>query len=116
MKTTPTRDSVEFCLQWLAGFVDRSTMTIQTGKWDKDYSKESITKYTDDGMAYITYPDVKTELEELGLDVLSTHSLMMGCCHLNCSCPPEIFSMEIVEKANKIVKEIFDRFCIFYDS
>lgn len=114
MKYTPTRASVDFCLSWLHGYVDRNTMEIQSSKWDTDFSQEPILKETKDGTVFQTWPTVKTELEELGVKVTSTYSLIMGCCHLICVCDYAIFNEDLLEKANKIVKDIFDRFCKFY--
>ena len=42
---TPTEGTVDFCLNWLAGYVDRNEMCIQNSKWDKDYSKKMLKEY-----------------------------------------------------------------------
>ena len=114
LKYTPTEESVDFCLQWLSGYVDRNKMCIKSSKWDKDYSQSSITKTDETGFKYTTWPDVITELESIGVEVQSTYGLMMGCCHLICACSFETFSTELVNKVNKIVKDVFKKYVVYY--
>ncbi len=87
---TPTYDSVDFCLHWLAGFVDEQEMCTTR------------------------YESRKSELEKIGLEVRDWNGLMMGCCHINCSCSIDDFSIKLVKKANKIVQDVFDKYCIYY--
>jgi len=104
---TPTEASVDFCLNWLAGFVDRNEMCVVNSKWT-DYSKprpEGSLRW-----------ETKTELEELGIDVTDWYGLMQGTCHLNCEVHTENFSPELVEKANLIVKEVFANLIVYYNS
>jgi hypothetical protein len=97
---TPSEASVDFCLHWLAGYVNREEMCTSNNK----YYDLTISGYH------------VTELEEIGLKVENWYGLMMGCCHLNCSCDPDIFSMELVKKANKIVDDIFKKYCVYYET
>jgi len=62
---TPTSDSVNFCLNWLAGFVDRNTMKIQMSKWVTDYSQPSYIDKNSDGIEHRSWPSVSTELDDL---------------------------------------------------
>lgn len=101
LNKTPKETTVDFALYWLYGFVDRNRMCTQNSKWDTDYSKPDC-------------PEVKTELEEIGINVTSIYGLMMGCCHLICECDLSIFSNELIEKAKTIVKIIFKRFVKYY--
>lgn len=114
LSKTPTEGTVDFCLNWLAGYVDRNEMCIQGSKWDKDYSKPMITKITKDGMKYGTHPDVKTELEEIGISVAEWNGLMMGCCSLVCEVDSEKYSKKLVEKANEIVYNVFKKYVRFH--
>jgi len=103
---TPTEASVDFCLNWLSGFVDRNEMCVVDSKWT-DYSKprpEGQDRWT-----------TKTELEELGIDVTDWYGLMQGTCHLNCTVEFKDFSPELVEKANAIVKKVFEEYVIYFD-
>ncbi len=113
---TPTEASVDFCLQWLSGFVDRNKMCTQSQKWDKDYSAPRITKKMDDGFEYVTAPDMITELEEIGIEVESTYGLMMGCCHLICVVDSKLYSNKLVKKANEIVYDVFKKYVVYYKS
>lgn len=102
---TPTSYSVLFCLNWLAGFVDRNEMEIIDHKW-VDYSKprpEGSLRW-----------ETKTELEELGIDVTDWYGLMQGTCHLNCEVPLEMFSQELVDKANQVVQAVFAKFIVYF--
>ena len=85
---TPTEASVDFCLQWLSGFVDREEMCTTSGRSIYDKNKPI------------------TELEELGIEVTSTDGLMMGCCHLICEVDSKLYSNKLVKKANEIVYEV----------
>lgn len=111
---TPTEASVYFALCWLAGYVDRRNMCTTTNKWEKDYGADFITVTHPSGFTYATAPDVKTELEELGIKVSEWVGLMMGCCHLVCEVDVKDFSPELVEKANKIVFDVFKKFVRYY--
>ncbi len=111
---TPTEASVDFALNWLAGYVDRNEMCIQNGKWDTDYSKPSYTAYTKNNMAYTTWPSVKTELEELGIEVESWYGLMQGTCHLICEIELNKFSPDLVTKAEEIVHKVFKKFVKYH--
>ncbi len=95
---TPTEASVDFCLKWLDGFVDREEMCTTSGR--SIYDKNNPI----------------TELEELGIEVESTYGLMMGCCHLICVVDSELYSQELVNKANKIVYDIFNKYVVYYKS
>ncbi len=59
---TPTEDSVNFCLQWLSGYVDRNQMCIVTGKWT-DYTAKRKTLKFPDGTEYTGCDYHITELE-----------------------------------------------------
>lgn len=111
---TPTEASVDFALCWLAGYVDRRNMCTTTSKWDRDYEAGLIIATHPDGFKYSTAPVVKTELEELGVTVSEWVGLMMGCCHLVCKVDVKDFSPELVEKANKIVFDVFKKFVVYY--
>lgn len=111
---TPTEASVDFALNWLAGYVDRSKMCTQRSKWETDFSKPSYIAYTEDGMAYTTWPKVKTELEELGIDVKEWYGLMQGTCHLICEVQIENFSQELVKKAEAVVTKVFKKLVRYY--
>lgn len=94
MKDTPSEGSVDFCLQMLMGYADAGTLTVRSGR----FSDEE-----------------KTPLEELGIEVVSFYGLMQGTCHLMCEVSYELFTPELVEKAQKIAQGVFDKYCIFYD-
>lgn len=98
---TPKESTVDFALYWLYGFVDRNRMCTQNSKWDTDYSKAEC-------------PKVKTELEELGIEVISIYGLMQGCCHLICECDISIFNNDLIEKSKEIVKKVFKKFVKYY--
>lgn len=114
LRKTPTEHSVEFCLQWLAGYVDRNTMKMTDSKWEKDYSADPITAISPGGSEYTTWPTVKTELEELGIEVISTYGLMQGCCHLVCEIDYQFFSEGILNRARKEVEKVFNKYAVFY--
>lgn len=111
--TTPTSDTVDFALQWLSGFVDRNKMCTTDSKWDTDYTNRII-QHLPDGTAYTTGTPFKTELEQIGIEVVSTYGLMMGTCHLICEVDSKLFSPELVNQANNIVFEVFKRFVKYY--
>lgn len=113
---TPTEGSVDFALNWLAGFVNRRNMTVQNSKWDVDYGAKLEPKKTADGFEYMGCPEVKTELEEIGIKVESWYGLMQGCCHLNCEVDSKLYSNELVAKANKIVEKVFKKFVKYHKS
>ena len=112
---TPTEASVDFCLEWLHGYVDRNEMKIQNGKWDTDHSKPMITATTEDGFEYSTWPSVQTELEELGVKVVSTYGLMMGTCHLICEVGLDEFSNQLVKDCKKVVFDVFKKLVQYYE-
>jgi hypothetical protein len=114
LSKTPAEASVKFCLQWLSGFVNRNKMEIINSKWDKDFSKEPITVIHPEGFEYTTWPKVKTELEEIGLEVESTYGLMQGSCHLVCSVARDEFSDELIANAQKIVNEVFEKYVVYF--
>lgn len=114
LKDTPSEASVDFCLHWLAGFVDRNEMCIQDSKWDKDFTKP-ITAKTEDGMEYSTFEATTTELEELGIEVPEWYGLMMGTCHLICEIDANQYCQELVQEATRRVQDVFDRFLVYYD-
>lgn len=95
---TPTEASVDFALNWLAGFVDRREMCTSSSKF---YDLEKHQTHI-------------TELEEIGVTVESWYGLMMGTCHLVCEVDYEKFSPELVEKASKIVHGVFKKFVRYY--
>ena len=107
---TPTEASVDFALNWLAGFVNRRNMTVQNSKWDVDYGAGLKPMKTKDGFEYMGCPEVKTELEEIGISVESWYGLMQGCCHLECEVDSKIYSKELVAQANAIVAKVFKIF------
>lgn len=111
--STPTYDTVEFALLWLAGFVDRKRMCTTSSKWDKDYSKRR-TVTLKDGFQYSDGTPVKTELEKLGIEVTSWHGLMMGTCHLECEIDSEKYSKELRKRAEEIVQNVFKRFVRYH--
>lgn len=88
---TPVSDSVDFALNWLAGFVNEQDMSTSNHKLRDT-----------------------TELEALGLEITETHDLIMGTCYIECECPIENFSTELVTKANKVVEKIFKKFVVYY--
>ena len=97
---TPTEASVDFALNWLSGFVDKQRMCITTGRSAKFQLRE----------------DEKTELEKIGVDVVSIYGLMQGCCHLICECDISIFSIELDEKAKGITENVFKKFVKYHRS
>ena len=111
---TPTEGSVEFALAWLAGYVNRREMEMQNSKWDKDYGAKLQPMVTPDGFKYMGCPEVKTELEEIGISVESWYGLMQGCCHLECEVDSKIYSKELVAQANAIVAKVFKRFVKYH--
>lgn len=114
LSKTPTEGTVDFCLHWLAGYVDRNEMCTQDSKWDKDYSKPLITKKTKDGFEYAGAVDVKTELEEIGISVTEWNGLMMGCCSLVCEVDSKKYSKKLVDKAHKIVYDVFKKYVRYH--
>lgn len=111
---TPSEASVDFALNWLAGYVDRNKMCTTDSKWETDYTKPSYIAHTESGMAYTTWPKVKTELEEIGVTVKDWYGLMQGTCHLNCEIEMNKFNQELVLKAQKIVQKVFKKFVKYY--
>ncbi len=111
---TPTEATVDFCLKWLAGYVDRRNMCTTDSKWDCDYGADWITVIDNDGFKYNTKPEVKTELEEIGIEVTETYGLMQGCCHLICEVDAKLFSPELVAQANDIVAKVFKKYVRYY--
>lgn len=95
---TPTEASVDFALNWLYGYVDKQRMCTTTGRSAKFQLRE----------------DEKTELEKIGIDVVSIYGLMQGCCHLICECDMSIFNNELVEKAKEITKDVFKKFVKYH--
>ena len=95
---TPTEASVDFALNWLCGYVDKQRMCTTTGRSAKFQLRK----------------DEKTELEKIGIDVVSIYELMQGCCHLICECDMSIFSNELVEKAKEITKDVFKKFVKYH--
>jgi len=95
---TPTEASVDFALNWLYGYVDKQRMCTTTGRSAKFQLRE----------------DEKTELEKIGIDVVSIYGLMQGCCNLICECDISIFSNELVEKAKEITKDVFKKFVKYH--
>lgn len=111
---TPTEGTVDFCLNWLAGYVDRNEMCTQSSKWDRDYSKPLITITRKDGFKYKGAVPVKTELEEIGITVTEWNGLMMGTCSLVCEIDSEKYSKKLVEKAHKIVNDVFKKYVRYH--
>lgn len=111
---TPTELSVDFALHWLAGYVDKREMCITNHKQDKDYGADWITVKDETGFEYATKPDAKTELEEMDIKVKNWYGLMMGTCHLICEVEYDLFTPKLVERANKIVASVFNRFIQYY--
>lgn len=111
---TPTEATVDFALNWLAGFVDRRNMCTTTSKWDTDLGADWVTVKNKDGFEYATKPTVKTELEEIGVSVESWYGLMMGTCHLVCEVDATKYNKKLVQKATTIVQDIFKRFVKYY--
>ena len=95
---TPTEESVDFALNWLYGFVDKQRMCTTTGRSAKFQLRENE----------------KTELERIGIDVVSIYGLIQGCCHLICECDLSIFTPELVENAKKITNDVFRKFVKYY--
>ncbi|MDG1950083.1 MAG: hypothetical protein P8J32_04705 [bacterium] len=91
---TPSKGSVDFCLNVLWGFADEQTLEIKTGRFSSD---------------------PKSPLEKSGIDVKSIYGLMQGTCHLMCEVAYEDFNQELVDKATAIAQEVFDKYCIYYD-
>jgi len=99
LQDTPSEASVNFCLHWLAGFVNREEMCIVSGRTSSRNRTE----------------EKKTELEKLGIEVIDWYGLMQGTCHLNCEVDSKIFSINLVEQANEIVQDIFDKYICYYE-
>lgn len=112
---TPSEASVDFALHWLAGYVNRRCMTIQSSKWDTDYGAPMKLMTLPDGFKYMGHPKFKTELEKIGVTVESWYGLMQGTCHLNCEVDAKKFSPELVAKANNIVEKVFKKFVKYYN-
>lgn len=94
---TPTEGTVNFCLQWLSGFVDREDMCIQERhKWNDEKNK--------------------TELEKLGVEVVSTYGLMMGGCHLICEVDASKYSKELVNKSIAVIDSIFKKYIRYHNN
>lgn len=98
LRKTPTESSVNFALHWLWGYVDKQSMCTTTGRNTKFQLKE----------------DEKTELEKIGVDVVSIYGLMQGCCHLICECDISIFSKELVQEAQVITQNVFNKFITYH--
>ena len=113
LSKTPSESSVYFCLNYLAGFVDRHEMVIQDSKWECDYSKP-ITAYFDDGSEYTTFEKNVTELEKLGVEVVSFYPLMQGTCHLICEIDHRYYNKELVEHCKNEVNKVFDKYVVYY--
>lgn len=111
---TPSEASIDFALHWLAGYVDRNEMCTTDSKWETDFKKPSFVAHTESGMAYRTWPKVKTELEEIGVTVKDWYGLMQGTCHLNCEVEMNKFNKELVSNAEKIVQKVFKKFVKYY--
>ena len=96
---TPSSNSVEFCLSWLRGYVDREEMEVISQRY---FSRQEMNTPL-------------TELEKIGIDVESSYGLMQGTCHLMCTVDATLFSKELVEKANKIVYGVFKKYVRYYN-
>jgi hypothetical protein len=90
---TPSEASVDFCLHWIAGYVDKADMYTCSSKRGG-----------------------KTELENIGVEVKDWYGLMQGCCHLNCACDLDLFSNGLVKEANNIIESIFKKYCVCYET
>jgi hypothetical protein len=88
---TPKGDSVDFALCALKGHVDFEEMRTSRYRLNDD-----------------------TELRRLGIEITETSGLMMGNSFLICEVDAEIYSPELVDKAKKIVFDIFERFVVYY--
>ena len=108
LEATPSEGSVDFCLNWLAGFVDRNEMCTTSGKWT-DYSLPESSRRTINNCTSTT-----TELEALGVTVESWYGLMQGTCHLILECDFQDFSKELVESCNAVVQEVFEKYAQFF--
>jgi hypothetical protein len=111
---TPTEASVQFCLEWLQGHVDRNHMIILEQRWT-DREKDWITKKTSDGTEYLTKDEEITELDKLGIEVVSICGLMMGCCHLICEVKSEHYSEKLIQEVVRIVNSIFKKFIVYHN-
>jgi len=87
---TPTAESISFCLAWLGGFVDENEMKALRHKRNKGL------------------------LEDLGFQIEETCELMQGTCSLTCSIDPDDYSKEKVNKAKKIIEDVFKKYVVYY--
>lgn len=114
LENTPTVPSVDFCLSWLAGYVNRSNMEMENSKWEKDYSKPSFLRTVRPGFEVRDWPDAVTELEELGIEVIGWDGLIQGQCSLTCQCPADHYSKELAFKAHHIVQDVFEKYVRYH--
>ena len=56
----------------------------------------------------------KTELEELGIDVVEWSGLIQGQCSITCEISPKDYSNELAFKAHHVVVDVFERFVQYY--
>jgi len=91
---TPTDASVTFTLNMLAGFVDREEMKILSSRWGGSGNK--------------------TELEELGLEVIEWMELIQGQCELQVRCKASEYTPALVFKAHHLVYDIFEKYIIYH--
>jgi hypothetical protein len=94
---TPIEGTVDFCLNWLSGYVNRDDMRIQERfRWNDESNK--------------------TELEILGIKVVSTYGLMMGGCHLICEVDSDKYSKELVNKSIVVINSIFKKYVKYHNN
>lgn len=104
---TPTEASVNWCLQWLSGYVDRNEMRTVSYLWT-DYKNE------ENNIKFGQYTSFATEMIKLRINVVSTYGLMMGCCHLICEVDSSIYSPELVQEAIEITDSVFRKYIRYH--
>lgn len=130
---TPIEGIVAFCLEWLRGYVDRNNMNVLNRRWT-DYEKEGYiktipgphernswdgkgnktTEHMPGPLKVHTRDEETTELDKIGVTIISTDGLMMGTCHLICEVDPSLYSPQLVQKTIDIVKSVFDKYIRYH--
>lgn len=108
---TPIGGTIDFALNWLAGFVDRDEMCIDRSHYGGTRGDNATTPFQEHSQYFR-----QTELEAIGFEVESWYGLMMGTCHITLKCSYDEFSQERLSKAQEIISGVFKKFVKYYKS